>query len=463
MNIGILPDGSLSERLKGDLYWRKSNLLSRSMAEKGISFRQYNSELLVLDILSRYEEKKGENAETEPDGLEFKPYPPTASGRDASTSGIVRAMLIRDRYRNRQAVNGSLSGEESMLLDMISKAVRLFFSLNRYDVEKGVKATGEPKKEEGREYVKTVREYHNYICKTGRNKEPEEEQDSGKGYDFGGWEDQCIPFGDVDKYREYLPENYLSQIEDGILTVTATYDGNKKRELMGVSITAEHEGWYEIVWISLPEEKTDKETAGAFFSYVLERGRAANKYLGAFTELHMIEGTERVLPVLKQAGMDVSIVKNNIYEFTLKEIKKDRTLVAAADRILCVPLDGINDTLADAMAEGILSGSKPVPVLYPVPWDNYRKDLSFLYLSDDSAGMILFSEVGDSIVFNLAYSSNSVVLAGLIGTALKRARKTLSPDQKLLVPIVSEETRALAGRLVPDSRRGNNAEACIWY
>ena len=161
--------------------------------------------------------------------------------------------------------------------------------------------------------------------------------------------------------------------------------------------------------------------------------------------------------------MDVSTVKNNIYEFTLKEIKKDRTLVAAADRILCVPLDGVNDTLADAMAEGILSGLKPVPVLYPVPWDNYRKDLSFLYLSDDSAGMILFSEVGDSIVFDLAYSSNSVVLAGLIGTALKRARKTLSPDQKLLVPIVSEETRALAGRLVPDSRRGNNAEACIWY
>ena len=177
----------------------------------------------------------------------------------------------------------------------------------------------------------------------------------------------------------------------------------------------------------------------------------------------MVDGTEKMLPILKDTGMDVTIVKNNIYEFTLKEVKKDRTLVMAADRMLCTPLNGINDAIADAMAGGILEGSKPVPVLYPVPWNNYRKDLSHLFLSDESAGMILFSAVGDSIIFDLAYSSNSVVLAGLIGAALKRAGRTLSPDQKILVPIVSEETRALASRLIPHAKRGNNAEACIWY
>ncbi len=461
MNIGILPDGSLSERLKGDLYWRKSNLLSRSMAEKGISVRQYNSELLVLDILTKYEEKKNENAATEPDGLEFKPYPPTASGRDASTSGIVRAMLIRDRYLKKQAVSGSLSEEESTVLDMTSRAVKLFFHLNRYDVDRGEKITGDPKREEIKEYVKTVKEYYKYICKISKNEVPEDEKASENGYDFEGWKDRIIPFEDVDKFRKYVPENYLSQIEDGILTVTATYDKDKK--MKGVSITADHERWLEIVWLSFPDEKTGKDAAEAFLTYILERGRSTGNYLGAFMELHKVDGTEKMLPVLKDTGMDVTIVKNNIYEFTLKEVKKDRTLVMAADRMLCTPLNGINDAIADAMAGGILEGSKPVPVLYPVPWDNYRKDLSHLFLSDESAGMILFSELGDSIIFDLAYSSNSVVLAGLIGAALKRAGRTLSPDQKILVPIVSEETRALASRLIPHAKRGNNAEACIWY
>ncbi len=461
MNIGILPDGSLSERLKGDLYWRKSNLLSCSMAEKGISVRQYNSELLVFDILSKYEEKKNENAEAEPDGLEFKPYPPTASGRDASTSGIVRAMLIRDRYLKKQAMSGSLSEEESTVLEMISKAVKLFFHLNRYDVEKGEKAAGEPKREDGKEYVKIVKEYYKYICKINKTEVSEENKAPESGYDFDGWKDENIPYENVDKFRKFVPENYLSQIKDGILIVTATYDRNK--EMKGVSITADHERWLEIVWLSFPEEKTDRDTAMAFFSYILERGRSAGIYLGAFMELHMVDGTEKMLPILKETGMDVAIVKNNIYEFTLKEIKWDRTILLAADRMLAVPLSGINKTIADAMAEGILEGSKPVPVLYPVPWDNYRKDLSHLFLNDESAGMILFSEVGDSIVFDLAYSSNSMVLAGLIGAAMNRADRTLSPDQKILVPIVSEETRALATRLVPNAKRGNNAEACIWY
>ena len=102
--------------------------------------------------------KKGSlSGSTEPDGLEFKPYPPPAAGRDASTSSIVRALLIRDRYLTKQAVSGSLSEEESTVLDMTSRAVKLFFHLNRYDVDRGDKITGDTKREEIKEYVKTVK------------------------------------------------------------------------------------------------------------------------------------------------------------------------------------------------------------------------------------------------------------------------------------------------------------------
>ena len=370
MNTGILEDGSLSSRLKGDIYWKKQKLMLRaergnSKAEKGTKF-----------FKSRFE-KEDERAVG-------------ASALDA----------IKSDMQDTQGENvpgGKVFTEEELNI-----------------------------------------------------------------------RDSRISSGAIADYGELIPDNYVSQIKNGSLKATAYY---REEAFFGVSITGVHDGWMEIVWFAFSDPHPTREDATHLLAHIVNKAREENAYHGVFSELHMVpeEGTLDLVfsmrEILSSIGFKTMVRKNNLYECRMKDVIDDRTLFAAAKKVSCVPLLFLTDREKDEIENIIYEDTGSVPVALPIPWSSYRQDLSYVHYDADkkSLGILFVSQVGDTMVMDLLYGKNPMVSAAILGTAIQMAREDLSPDQKLLVPIVLEATRPIVEKLAPTATREDLLEAYIHF
>ena len=280
------------------------------------------------------------------------------------------------------------------------------------------------------------------------------------------YNEHVIKARELRDYRKYIPGNYMAQLRSGHLTATAVYDGDRERdELVGVYVNGVHEGWFEIVWVGMGESYKSEVVTADFIRYFVRQARRTGKYKGAFMEPHITPENEHLKDVLRFAGMDVSVGKDNIFEFRLSEVIREKSLGTAAKGISRVQLQDASPEMKAAMEEAILQDERAVPVAIPIPWEDYRQDLSLLYAppSSKSRGVLLFSEVGDSIFFELAYSDSPRTLAALVGSAILLAEDLFPPEQKILVPVVRETSRQLVEHLVPTASRGEVLEAIQWF
>ena len=163
--------------------------------------------------------------------------------------------------------------------------------------------------------------------------------------------------------------------------------------------------------------------------------------------------------------MSVYLEKNNNYEFRLSDIIREPSIMAAAEKLTCTPLTDADEAKKKYIEKSIMTDERMIPVALPIPWDEYLQDISLIHSNEkkNTSGMFLFSKVGDTVVFDLAYTSNAVIMASLMGNAIKTADKIFDPEQKFLVPIVSEATRPLIERLVPNAHRDELLEAILWF
>ena len=184
-----------------------------------------------------------------------------------------------------------------------------------------------------------------------------------------------------------------------------------------------------------------------------------------FMEPHVSPELGSLKEILMFAGMDVSVEKDNIYEFRLQDVLREKSFETAAKRLSFVTLNQASRALRNQLELSVFEDERVVPAELPIPWSRYRGDISVLYHSPETgaAGMLLFSEIGDSILFELAYSSSPLILAGLVEAALEIADEAFSPEQKILVPIVRDSSRQLVDKLVPNAARGEVVEAVKWF
>ena len=359
MNLGILPDGSLRSRLKGDLYWKKQKLMLRSAQD----LKHHNP--ATDHFLSKFEL--------------------------ASSNGTV-----------------------------------FFSSIEDIKDEHGDTATDLPRPQ-----------YSNQIQ-----------------------EHRLSPMA-IPEYDEFIPENYISQIKNASLTVKTYHDNDR---FMGLCITGVHSGWLELVWMSNPEGVTPDEIMG-LIALILDRARDEKKYKGAFVELHMAPETAQMENNLRACGMRTLHVKNNLYELRVKDIVPMDGLSAAMQRHQCQVVSHAGEDVKSALEDILYEEKSPVPVAFPVPWSKCRQDLSFLYhdKASGSAGLLLVSEMSDTLVFDLLYGKTPVITAALLGHAIKASESLLSPDQKILIPIVLEATRPLVEKLAPTATREELVEAVIRF
>ncbi|MCR5094882.1 MAG: hypothetical protein K6B72_13020, partial [Lachnospiraceae bacterium] len=159
METGILADGSLSPRLKGDIYWKKQKLMFRS--EAGGRKSRSHSDILIADLFVKYDEKRANGLEGRLSGDEFLEWPPTATGRDVSLNNISDVMIVRDRLRE--------SGENELLYVILERVIALYFEKNGYEEEtrQKIQVSAERREQIEAEYEETVRTYTEALAGTG--------------------------------------------------------------------------------------------------------------------------------------------------------------------------------------------------------------------------------------------------------------------------------------------------------
>ncbi|MBR4513376.1 MAG: hypothetical protein IKO61_00610 [Lachnospiraceae bacterium] len=274
--------------------------------------------------------------------------------------------------------------------------------------------------------------------------------------------ESCLSPTQISAYSELIPENYVSQIKNASLKVTVY---KREEEFAGLAITGIHSGWLEIVWVALPQDKPDGVHTKELMTHIILNAKEFGGYKGVFAELHMSPEENRMKDILSEIGMDIIEKKNNLYEFRIRDMEKTKTLLDAADRIPCVPLLFLTDREKDEIENMLYNEAGSVPVQMPVPWSSFRQDLSLVHY--DSAkktlGLMLVSQVGDSLVIDLLYGKNPMITAAILGTAIRMASDELPASQKVLVPIVLSATRPIVEKLAPDATREELVEAVFRF
>ena len=266
-------------------------------------------------------------------------------------------------------------------------------------------------------------------------------------------------------FADYIPVNYHQQIMLGELHVHAFYEGkNDKGKLVGVTVTADHMGWLEIVWVAMSEEYKRVAHAADLLRHRIGMAKRTGKYVGAFCEIHKDEQTGMHRDVLYLAGMTVNEEKNNIYELTIGEVRACDAFGKAAAGLECMSIEEASYDTLNAAEDEMEMDNRPVPKPYETEWEDFREDISVVCVEgDEPKGVMLFSEAEDYIVLELAYSKSPKVLLNMIISALEKAEGRYDDDQKILIPIVGKGVKEIVEHLLPTARRGTIYQARIRF
>lgn len=277
--------------------------------------------------------------------------------------------------------------------------------------------------------------------------------------------DQYIQPGMASEYETLIPKNYLDQIATGELSAIATYAGDRESgKLVGIMISASHNGWFEIVWVHVSREYRSVVMAAEYFRYCLRQIRRTHMFAGAFCEVQAEEERALHRDVLALAGMELVYEKNNIYEIRLSQIRHKNTLLRAAEATKCISLAMADNYVLEYIEEQVSTDPRPIPFPNNINWGDYDADISQICVIDDEpAGILLFSHAEEYLVLELAYSTSERSLPAMIGAALKYADLKLPPDQKILIPIVGTGVSDILNRMVPDVVRGDTLQAVMWF
>ncbi len=278
------------------------------------------------------------------------------------------------------------------------------------------------------------------------------------------YKDELIHVGNLINFNAFIPENYRAQIRKKELAAIATYDGTSQDALVGVSVTAVHAGWLELVWLAMGEDYRQDMQAADYLRYVLRREKRTGQYVGAFCELHEGEDTRMHRDILTLAGMEIKTAKNNIYELALSEVEHTDMLFAAANNADCRFFSEIAEDLFELAEEKIYEDERVVPMPTYLDSEEYSQELSVMALEDGvPVGVLLLSEAKDYLSIELCYSASVKAMPAMIGTALKKARKLYPPDKRVMMSIVGRRAAELIEKLVPRAVRGEITEAVLWF
>ena len=264
----------------------------------------------------------------------------------------------------------------------------------------------------------------------------------------------------LESFRPYIPEKYFDLVDAEELTLTEVRRNNwETGETVGSAITNAHEDWLEIIWVETREAYRSNTAIAEFIRYIITRARRIGRYTGVFVQVHETEETPRTRDILKMAGLEITVRKNNIYSFCLKDV--DSSGLKAGKSVFVA--DAVVEEL-QTIEHIIMNDERAIPVDIPISWENYDPDLSVIRIDKkEHGGLLLFSHLLDRIVFELAYASDPVILRSLFGSACKKALELYGPEQVVIAPIVLTGSVKLIEYLVPNAKSGQVLEGLVHF
>jgi len=264
----------------------------------------------------------------------------------------------------------------------------------------------------------------------------------------------------LDGFREYIPDKYIDLVDADELTLTLVHGpSGDPEDVVGSAVTNTHGDWLEIIWTETRENYRTDTAIAEFIRYIITQARRVGRHGGVFVQIHEAEATPRTRDILRMAGFEITTRKNNIYSFTLEDVDSSG-LKAGKGTFLADADPGMREAI-----EHVISADKrAVPVELPIPWQNYDPELSVLYTDGPGkGGLLLFSHLDESIVFELAYSSTPTILRTLLGAAYKKATELYDPEQVVIAPIVLTGSEKLIEFLAPNARSGQVLEGILRF
>ena len=463
-----MGDSYLSSRKKGDLYWKKMKLFLAAARERDVNVYQSrtgkefaNAILLSCNVDSRENEK-----EPVLTGKEFCQRPVTVAGMRIYEDNIRRALRTEAYYLSKSADSAKEESERYLnFAKEIGRMLDIWFISNAVD-RHGKRQINNSNRIEAEHLLQSAAERYCVSVEQFYSKDRNEiQKESYISEQESLYTEKYIYGDDLFEYADYIPINYHEQINRHEIMAVACFNGSVSKEnLIGISLYADHMGWFEIIWVSMGFAHADTNTCAAFVSYNLQRARNRNKYIGAFCEIHEDEDTKEHERILTKAGMELTRIKNNMYEFTLSQIVHEDKLNSVYKQAQLIFLEEASDELVDMLLEEMLYDERPVPIPQKFERSYYISDLSVICLDHNApCGTLLVSEQDGALVIELLYAQTKLSVPAMVGKALARAKEKYTGDTMVLVPIVNPYITGLTEYLAPDAVHGDVVEAVVWY
>ncbi len=268
----------------------------------------------------------------------------------------------------------------------------------------------------------------------------------------------------ITRYEKTIPTGYHGEIKVGELYAIAVYDDGS---LYGIMVSDVVDDWMYLVWFYIADEDSVMVKKASFFRYCIYQ--AKNEYhhrlKGAFIEIYPDNDYAKdIRDVLYMVGMSIREAKSNVFEFSLSQVEGVQSLIKAAEKMECRPLDKMSaaelSTIENMMQEDV----RPIPVPTMMDWDSYISDISvFGFKNSAPCGALLFSMKSERLVAELAYAADPVALPAMLGTAYKKALEKYGEDVRVEVPVVVNKSENLVERIVPTATREDILEGVLLF
>ncbi len=267
--------------------------------------------------------------------------------------------------------------------------------------------------------------------------------------------DIIINKNNIDAFSALIPEEYHEELNEGTLTGFGYYEEptpSKKAEVVGTIIVRRFGRWLEIEWIGVADNfDLPCYTEEIFDTLSYRLSTSPVNYVGCYMKVYPQE--KDMQKILSDGGFKFGKGKDGVYEFTVDMV--DRSRLSKAEQYLdnCRSIKEADGNLLANVERKLREDARPLPISFPIKYDDYDQDMSMVYNDDDFSGIIL-STVHEGYVILEAMVSQGVYSAAALLEYMLISFETLF-DKKMVisVPVVSDEADNLMRKLVPEAQQ----------
>ena len=270
-------------------------------------------------------------------------------------------------------------------------------------------------------------------------------------------------------YETRIPGAYRELLKMGKMHAALIYHDRGGEELPeAIYITYSLNEWQELVWLQFFRKNVLPTERARLLRFLLhtENLRNKNKLKGTFLEIHIdeLEDPDEFRYSLMMSGFECRVTCDNVYEFSLEQVKERKFLAKAAKAMTCKTASAADPALLEACDRMTQKDDRPIPVGLYLNWAEYLPEDSLICVKNGKPiGLLLLSQKGEYLVIDCAYVTDKAALAVMLGNALLLLESKYGPSQKILVPIVLNRTGSIVERMVPGAVRGKMLEGVYWY